>query len=424
MNLRVLYIVHQFFPEFRTGTERFVLNVASMIQKAGNFVKIVTYGFSGGETLERDEGLLTKEYFYKSLSVIGVKHKDLPVNFHTACEDSRVYHFASRFLKEERKYNLIHVCHPMGLTSFTDAALESKIPYLLTLTDFWLICPRVVLKASSEILCDGPEGGEKCAILCREVPIEFIKRRLSMAKDILFAAKEVVSPSIFLASVFKKEFPNLKIRIIPHGIDYRSVKENQRIYRNGERITLGYCGSIQPRKGVHVLIKAFKHLNPENAELKLYGKWEKENYLMYLKDLVGEDNRIILCGEYEAEEVGEVLNGIDVLIVPSLCYESYSFVIHEAFACNVPVIASNIGGLAEKVKESITGFTFRVGDHEDLAAKLRYVVEESSQLNEVKKRMREFLPPFMEEEAYLYERVYRETVGDMILGNELGKSAC
>ena len=88
MNLRVLYIVHQFFPEFRTGTERFVLNVASMMQKAGNFVKIVTYGFSGGETLEGDEGLLAKEYFYKSLSVIGLKHKVLPVNFHTACEDS------------------------------------------------------------------------------------------------------------------------------------------------------------------------------------------------------------------------------------------------------------------------------------------------------------------------------------------------
>jgi len=424
MSLRVLYIVHQFFPEFRTGTERFVMNVASMIQKAGNFVKIVTYNVCEGETFEEDGGIFAKEYFYKSLPVIGVKHKAAPVNLHTACEDSGIYNFASRFLKKERKYDLIHVGHPMRLISFTEAALESMVPYLLTLTDFWLICPRFVLKTNSEVLCDGPEGGDKCAILCREVPIELIKRRLSTAKDILFAAKEVVSPSIFLASVFKKEFPDLKIRIIPHGLDYRSVKENQRIYRNGGKIILGYCGSIQPHKGVHVLIRAFRELNPENAELKLYGKWEKDDYLRYLKDLVGEDNRIIFCGEYEGEKVGEVLNGIDVLIVPSLCYESYSFVIHEAFACNVPVIASNIGGLAEKVKESITGFTFRVGDHEDLATKLRNVVEESSQLNEVKWRMRGFLPPFMEEEAYLYERVYREMVKEMIPGNGLSKSPC
>ena len=424
MNLRVLYIVHQFFPEFRAGTERFVLNVASMMQKAGNFVKILTYGFSGGETLEGDEGVLVKEYFYKSLSVIGLKHKDLPVNFHTACEDSRIYHFASRFLKEERKYDLIHVAHPMRLASFTEAALESKIPYLLTLTDFFLICPRVVLKTNSEILCDGPDGGERCGIVCHEIPIEIIKHRLSKAKDILFGAKGVVSPSTFLASVFKKEFPELKIRILPHGLDYRSVRENKRICRKGEKVILGYCGSIQPHKGVHVLIRAFRELNTENAELRLYGKWENEHYLRYLKDLMGEDKRIVFCGEYEGEEVGEVLNGIDVLIVPSLCYESYSFVIHEAFACNVPVIASNIGGLAEKVKEPITGFTFRVGDHEDLAKKLRYVVEESDQLNELKRRMRECLPPFMEEEAYLYERVYREIVKDMVPGNRLGKSSC
>ena len=417
MSLRVLYIVHQFFPEFRTGTERFVMNVASMIQKAGNYAKIVTYNVSGGETFEESGGILAKEYFYKSLPVIAVRHKAPPVNLHMACEDSGVYHFASQFLKEERKYDLIHVAHPMRLASFTEAALESKIPYLLTLTDFWLICPKVILKTNSELLCDGPDGGKRCGIICREVPIENIKHRLSKTKDILFGAKVVVSPSTFLASVFKKEFPELKIRIIPHGLDYRSVRENQRICQEGTKVILGYCGSIQPHKGVHVLIKAFRELNTENVELRLYGKWENEDYLRSLKDMVGEDKRIVFGGEYEGEEVGKIMSGIDVLIVPSLCYESYSFVIHEAFACNVPVIASNIGGLAEKVKESITGFTFKVGDDKDLSTKLRYVIEEPGRINEVKERMRKLLPPFMEEEAYLYERVYREAVEDTIPRN-------
>lgn len=410
MSLRVLYIVHQFFPDFRTGTERFVMNVASVIQKAGNFVKIVTYDLSCKENLQAEGEILTKEYFYKSLPVVSVKHKHPPVNLHTAYEDTNISHFAYDFLKKENRYDLIHTAHPMRLVSFIEAALKFEIPYLLTLTDFWLICPKLVLKVNPEILCDGPERGEKCAILCRDVPIEFVKRRLAKVQNILLGAKKIISPSIFLASVFKKEFPELKIKIIPHGIDYSSVEENQRIYGKGERITFGYCGSIQPHKGTHVLIRAFRVLNSENAELRLYGKWENEDYLRYLKDLVGDDNRIIFCGEYEGEEVGEVLNGIDVLVVPSLCYESYSFVIHEAFACNIPVIASNIGGLAEKVKESITGFTFRAGDHEDLANKLRHIMENLSHLNEVKRKMREFLPPFMEEEAYLYERIYKEIV--------------
>src|SRR5207244_1806816 len=81
------------------------------------------------------------------------------------------------------------------------------------------------------------------------------------------------------------------------------------------------------------------------------------------------------CGTYKPTEVGEILQGIDVVVVPSTWYENYPLALHEALACNVPVIAADIGGASEKIRNFSNGFTFRAGDEGDLKSKLQHVVE-------------------------------------------------
>lgn len=98
---------------------------------------------------------------------------------------------------------------------------------------------------------------------------------------------------------------------------------------------------------------------------------------------------------------------IDVLIIPSLCYESYSFALHEALASKVPVIASAIACLDEQIQDSVTGLTFRVADADHLASKLRFIVSDPRVLDTMKENMRSCAVPRVEEEAYLYERIYR-----------------
>ena len=53
-----------------------------------------------------------------------------------------------------------------------------------------------------------------------------------------------------------------------------------------------------------------------------------------------------------------MLKQIDVLVVPSICFESFSFVTHEALASKTPVIVSNIGALVEYVSVGKNGYTF------------------------------------------------------------------
>lgn len=55
----------------------------------------------------------------------------------------------------------------------------------------------------------------------------------------------------------------------------------------------------------------------------------------------------------------QTVKEIDVLIVPSIWYENYPLILHEALVCNVPVITSNIGGMAEKLVMVLTGIPLK-----------------------------------------------------------------
>ena len=406
--MRILYLVHQFYPRFSSGTEKFVLNVASSLQRDGHFAEVVTYDLYSTEPFGSRNRLSAKEYTYKNIPIVALRHKTLPIDVHSSAEDPEIYRFAHAFLQGRKRYDLLHCGHAMRLASFLKAARELALPYILTLTDFWFICPKICLQTSLGNLCAGPEGGAACRRMCPELPSTLIGHRLEIAKEILFGAKAVISPSRFLGSLFKKEFPELKLSIIRHGMDSASLKRNMNTYGKGDRIVFGYTGGLAPHKGVHLLLKAFRELEADSARLKVYGSDSHEmEYARLLHQIADGDKRIEFRGTYTPSEVGNILQGIDVLAVPSTVYESYSLALHEALACKVPVIAADIGGAIDEITDSINGFTFRAGDEHELKSKMRQIVENPGILNEIKQNLEPHIPMLVEEEAYMYERLYR-----------------
>ncbi len=80
-----------------------------------------------------------------------------------------------------------------------------------------------------------------------------------------------------------------------------------------------------------------------------------------------EKSNIRVMGRFS--RVSEPFSNIDVLVVPSITYEGFGFVVQEAFAAKTPVIASDIGALNEFVKHMENGLLFKVGDGNDLIEK-------------------------------------------------------
>ncbi len=99
-------------------------------------------------------------------------------------------------------------------------------------------------------------------------------------------------------------------------------------------------------------------------------------FVKELRGLAGGDRRITFAGPFPREEVGYVLSGLDVLVVPSRWYENQPGVILEAFAVGIPVVATDVGGMSEFVRHEENGLLFERESVEDLARQLRRLGEE------------------------------------------------
>jgi glycosyltransferase involved in cell wall biosynthesis len=405
--MKVHYLIHQFYPEYQPGTEKFIYNMAFMTQKSGHKVKVVTYGFYDRSFFDQeDKRIIWKEFIYNGIPVLAFQFIEQPMDLHISLADDAAYDFAKRIIKKEAP-DVIHMGHPMRVYQFFKAAKELNVPVVTSLTDFFLICPRVILSPTRDSLCSGPEKGEACKRLCGGLGERFLLDRLSVGEQIVRSADVIVSPSKFLAQIFLNEIEGSQIFVNNHGVRYANIKQNQKVYTQSSPIVFGFTGYIQYHKGVHLLIKAFSAIDNRDVRLVIYGPGD-EGYMDQLYEIAHGDDRIEFKGPFSSEQLADIYQEIDVLVTPSICYENYPLVLHEALASNVPVIASDLGGLAEKINNGVNGLTFVPGDVDDLRDKMASILNDREVLNRYKQNIKSGPNiPNVEQEAYWYQRVYR-----------------
>lgn len=405
--MKILYLIHQFYPDDYTGTEKFLLGLAKSMQRLGHQVKIVTYVWRTGAAFNARVGALKlKEYLYQGLPVVALQQAEMPPDRDYAVENPAMAAYARQLLAQERP-DLIHVAHAMRMGEFVRAAQDMAIPYLLTLTDFFLLCPKCNLMTSNNSLCAGPEQGNACRRHCPELDSKMIVTRLAQTADLLRQAQCIIAPSKFLAAMFKRHWPDLDIEINGYGLNHRNIKRNLRRYAPETPLTFFYGGSFTYHKGVHILVEAFRQLAGQ-ATLKLYGSGPLQ---AVLQELAGGDPRIQFCGVFAGDKVSEVLSEVDVAIVPSLWYENTPIIMLESLAAEVPVIVTDLGGMTEKIKDGVNGYAFRIGDAAQLKQILERLIQQPEQINTLKANIRGQGVHTVEQEALAYEREYWRIIG-------------
>lgn len=141
-----------------------------------------------------------------------------------------------------------------------------------------------------------------------------------------------------------------------------------------------YVGRLSDEKGVDVLIKAWRSL--EGVPLKIMGQGAREGQL---RDLAQGIKDIDFLGHVSQDKYHDYMSRARMIVLPSLCYESFPRVFVEACAYGVPVVASRLGSLQELVRDGENGVTFEAGNPRDLAQKIRHILSDESGW----KRMRE-----------------------------------
>lgn len=407
--MRILIGVHQFFPHHYTGTERYVLNISKQLQKMGHFVKVLTYSIIDNSNFLKGSKMLFKEYVYEGVSVIALKHFEMP-NDHSFCFEllnDDLYHEVINIIEKE-KYEIYHCAHPFRISGSIKAAKDCGLKVVFMATDYWLMCPLGIMLRTDKVLCDSPNKGQNCLKVCfSHINASEMEKRLTESYILINSCDVLLSPSNFLISLFDSAKYINKDRFIlsKHGFDYTKRKINSKKISNKE-IVFGYIGTIQHHKGVHVMIEGFTKTNYKNIRLQVWGGcFNETEYHKNLIEISKGDPRIEFKGVYDFSDIGKILDNIDIVIVPSIWYENAPLTISTSLAYRVPVITSNVGGMAEMIKDRFNGLTFKVGDSDDLSKKISLIAENPELILEFKKNIQ--YPIRLEEEAFNTEQVYK-----------------
>jgi glycosyltransferase involved in cell wall biosynthesis len=418
--MRVLLVNHRFPPDGLGGVESYTQNLAADLVKAGDTVSIVT---------RRPSKSLPKPEILRELLPCGA-------SLYCIAGGNFVYeHYGSFLLYHEdveRCFttimieavpDVVHVNHMLGQSPrFFEIAHRLRAAVVLSLHDFYFVCPRVHLQKPSGELCAGPDGGRECARTCfaQEGATAALRWGLRTAyfRRLLSLAERTVCYSGYVASYFKA-FGVRPIRI-PLGVsvDVADPATSVATPAPKERgtLNLAFCGILSRHKGAHLILEALRGAELGPVDLVLFGQCHEGSYEALLRERAAAipGLKFRMYGKYQGAELRYLLHDVDAVIVPSLVPETGGLVPREALARGVPVVVSRLGALPEVVAEGENGFTFDPDRPEELAAILRRLRDDEGLLRRLRAGALRTPVVTAADHAGAIRSVYQEAIEDLL----------
>ena len=424
--MKVLLTVHQFLPDYSSGTEILTLSTARQLREFGHEVVIFT---GHPAKYDYDDDHRFDNYLYDDFMVYRFNHAHVPMGGQKNVVEIEYNNklVAKEFRKIVRsvKPDVVHFFHLGRLSgSLIDTCLELSVPTVYTPTDFWFICPTCQLRKFDDSACLGPDRFstncllhivhqnqpkaiyDKVKILPKSVLSLFVaachlgmfkhtwygplvqamyRRRAFLRQRLSFLNKVLAPTKLMQNLLVENGMPKSKIQYCPFGIEFEeSTLKDDNKDEHSNTLRIGFIGTLYQHKGAHILVQAIKNLDKRDLELKIYGKMNDfPDYVEKLLKIAEGDERISFLGTFPNSQINEIFAGIDVLVVPSVWYENTPLVIYSAQACRCPVIATDLGGMSEVIRHGHNGLLFKKGDVSALSALIRRLIDEKDLLKQL-----------------------------------------
>ncbi len=318
-----------------------------------------------------------------------------------------------RNILRQSNYDLIHVQNffPLISPSVYYAAQAEGVPVIQSLRNYRLLCANGFLFREGKVC-------EDC--LNHKIPVPGIIHRCyrdSLPGTMTVSAMQTVHRALETWTkqvnlfITLTEFSRNKFIQAGFPADKIVVKPNFISHNSGIGKGSGgygfYVGRISPEKGIETLLSAWKLLDFP-IPLKIVGDGPLSDQV---QQAAAEYPNIEWLGRQPLKTVYQLIGEAKFLIFPSLWYETFGRVAIEAFAKGTPVIAANIGAIAELVKNQKTGLLFNPGDSQDLITKVKWMLEHPQQLQQMRIQARsEFESQYTPEQNYqqlinIYQKV-------------------
>ncbi len=344
--MKILQVNKYHYP--RGGADRYYLDLGERLESAGH--EVAYFAMNHPRNLKTP----WSKYF-----VSRVSYNEQVWKYALKIPGRTLYSFEakSKFkrLLHDFKPDVIHVhniYHQLS-PSILDAATKAKIPVVMHLHDYKLVCPNHALFVGGKV-CEKCLSGNYTACIKQRCVKDSLPASILAAgemylhhKVLKIYAKNInlfIAPSLFLKNLLiRAGWPAEKIEVINNAF---STGLPVPLTTKREDYFL-YYGRLSEEKGVDVIIKAIN--NNKNLKLKIAGSGPADIDLQTLGAEAARSNRLDFLGWREGQALSTLIAQARAVIIPSRWYENFPLTALEALSFGTPIIASNIGGLPEIV---------------------------------------------------------------------------
>lgn len=289
--------------------------------------------------------------------------------------------------------DVIHFHHFMQLGLELLTVAKNTLPrarIVFTLHEFMLICDANghMIRKFNGALCTHASQVRCHQCFPDRAPEHFLMREMWVKRH-LSSVDVFTTPTKFMIEHF-----------VRWGLDRDKlvhVTNGQRDYSGGvpissgssKRNRFGFFGQLVDAKGVQLITRAVKQLRAEgftdfvveiNGDNLRYATpacaAEIEAFMIAESELPFDERIVFMNGSYQVDQLRQRMARVDWCIVPSVWWEIFALVISEAWMFGRPVICSNVGAMAERVRDEVDGLHFEMGDSAALARTIRRAVTE------------------------------------------------
>ncbi|MBH8561047.1 glycosyltransferase family 4 protein [Nostoc sp. CENA67] len=384
--MKVIQVPFCFYPDPVGGTEVYVDALSRNLQQ------------QGVEVLVAAPGEVNQSYQYNQLPVrrfaVSPKVENLREIYGEG--DRQAALEFSRILEAEQP-DLVHLhAFTSGVSlRLVQAAKKRQIPVVFTYHTPTVSCQRGTMMRWGTEICDGKVDLQTCAQCTLQglglnltsakaigsLPpqigrwlgnlnlqggawtalrmTELVSLRHTVLQALLSEVDHIVAVCNWVRDVLLvNHVPSDKITVIRQGLCQDLPKKADHSHNCTTPILkIAFLGRLDPTKGIDILIQALQAVPELPISLDIYGiaRGANDPYQQELHNLALKDPRISFKAPVATTQVTATLANYDLLAVPSQWLETGPLVVLEAFATQVPVIGSDLGGIAELVESEVNG---------------------------------------------------------------------
>jgi len=395
--MKILFLNAFYAPHIGGGAEVILRRLVEGLQRRGCKVVVLATGPEAGLHLQIQDGVPV----YRAGLENGYWH-------YTQQRPPRlarlVWHYRDRYNAGMRRYVREVIAREKpdivvgnNLTGWSistwDEVSAAGLPIVQVLHDLYLLCPK------DTMFNHGKSCQRQCG-LCSAL------RLGHAAASAQVSAVIGVSRFVLERLVDQGYFARSRQHVVHNCTPANPAQDDTPKKRSNFPLRFGYIGTLSENKGVGWLIEQFQRLGID-ARLDIAGRG-KLDYEAELKAMA-DPAKVSFLGYCDTDRF---MRSIDVLVVPSRWAEPFGLVAVEGCANHLPVIAANMGGLPEIIRDEFNGLLCSPDDPDSLGTAMLWLYIDGALRQKLASQARASVLPMLDMERMLdqYQAILRETL--------------